>query len=96
MRADVEMLELRSEALRGRIQDGLVLVDQLEASLQQEYPNASDPEVDKQKKKLHDQQLRAEENIKVWTAAYSESRIEIAAELSVRAALQNVVGGGTR
>ena len=73
MRADVEMLELRSESLRGRIQDGLVLVDQLEDSLQQEYPNASDPEIDKQKKKLDDHRLRVQENIKVWTAAYLKS-----------------------
>ena len=59
MRAELEMLEFKSEGLRSRIERGLLMVDQLEDSLHEEIPNLTPEQIEKNRKKVSD---RLDEN----------------------------------
>ena len=52
MRANVEMLELKSETVRSRIHQGIVLVDQLEDSMRTETPRARSSQAEQDRKLL--------------------------------------------
>ena len=78
MRADVEMLELRSEALRNRIHQGIVVIDMTEESLRSELGGFTPENLQKQTQRLTTRLKEKREDIEKWQKEFSNTRIEIA------------------
>jgi RNA polymerase sigma factor (sigma-70 family) len=78
MKAQLEMLELKSETLRNRIQEGTKLVDQLEDSSQQDLTNDTPGQAEKYRKSLEKQRDSKRLYIQTWEEQYLKTRIEIA------------------
>ncbi len=78
MRAQVELLELESEALRSRIHQGIARIDQLEDTLHGGPRGLDGERADETKKHLENRIAEKQDFIAKWREEYSNARIKIA------------------
>jgi hypothetical protein len=78
MRANVEMLELKSESLRSRIHEAIALVDKYEDKRRDEMPGLTPGQVESTKERLLSRIEEKKSLISQWEKEYSKTRVDIA------------------
>ena len=76
LRADIELLELTADYLKGRIKDALPLISQLEEDVNYQATNADAQKLESDRRKQKAAKVRAK--VELWRKEYSEAKERIA------------------